>query len=171
VNDQTIEIIDFKTNRFTGAKISPTVAQPDPEPVRKGSRRGVAENQIAFNFGGAVAVEEVNESLSAQIERVATDYQLQMQAYALAIRQLLPQIAASATIRATLHFLQPNVEFGIPATTLEADACTNALDNAMRQVIESSGPQEFPVVPDSHCRMCNFLQTCRAGRDWLRNNR
>src|SRR5262249_8889550 len=129
---QTIEIIDFKTNRFTAtAEKFDVTAEPELLGTRRRSRRSV-EGQFAFNFSGPVAVAQARESLSAEIERVATDYQLQMQAYALAIRQLLPELASKARIRATLHFLQPNIEFNIEKSLLEPEVCAQALDSAMQ---------------------------------------
>jgi len=28
--------------------------------------------------------------------------------------------------------------------------------------------EAFPPVPASHCRICNYLELCPAGREWLR---
>ena len=71
-------------------------------------------------------------------------------------------------MRATLHFLEPNVEFQFSADELAPDACMRAIDDAMMQIVSSAEPEEFPVRPANHCRMCSFLGICSAGREWVR---
>jgi len=111
-------------------------------------------------------------SLVEQVRRVASDYQLQMQAYALAVRELMPDLVkAGSEIRVTLHFLDPNVEFHLTEDLLETDACARAIDQAFLQLISSREPEHFSVRPATHCRMCNFLQICASGRAWIVENR
>ena len=108
-------------------------------------------------------------SLNDQVRLAASDYQLQMQAYALAVGQLLPSLTeAGISITSTLHFLDPNVEFHLDADLLSADACMHAIDEAMREIISSAKPTHFPVRTAGHCRMCNFLGICPAGREYVR---
>ncbi|MCM3870529.1 MAG: UvrD-helicase domain-containing protein [Pyrinomonadaceae bacterium] len=111
----------------------------------------------------------VSASLSVwdQVRRVASDYQLQMQAYALAVRELMPDLVnAGGEIKVTLHFIDPNVEFHLANDLLEPTACARAIDDAFLQLISSREPEHFPVHPATHCRMCNFLQICAVGREW-----
>ncbi|PYS83115.1 MAG: hypothetical protein DMF70_07175, partial [Acidobacteria bacterium] len=113
-------------------------------------------------------------SLAEQIDGTARDYQLQMQAYALALRELLPAEAKLRSLRATLHFIDPNVEKSVPSTLLEPDTCARAIDDAMQQIASLDGTldaEAFPPLPATHCRMCNFRDLCVAGQDWLRQNR
>ncbi len=111
-------------------------------------------------------------SLEDQIRHVASDYHLQMQAYALAVRELMPDLVnAGSEIKVALHFLDPNLEFHLNEDLLETNACTLAIDQAFLQLISSREPEHFPVRPASHCRMCNFLQICSGGRAWIAENR
>ena len=197
-----IEIIDFKTNRFSRGK-SPRSSQmqvpdnqaetalrreitPSATPSRGAATPSLSQGaQFAFDFSNTVAeVDEaaVTESAAAdlpanvsdsnldeQILQTALDYQLQLQAYALAVRELAPGlIAGDKKIRVTLHFLDPQREFQPAADLLAPEACAVAIDDAMRRIITSGQPQEFPVRTGHHCRMCNFLNICPAGREWLR---
>jgi ATP-dependent helicase/nuclease subunit A len=150
-----VEIIDFKTNRIPlGPQASrlPTVAT-------KTSRN---QSQFAFDFDAAPTDERSNDSLNS----IAHDYRLQMQSYALAIRELMPSLELSK-IKVTLHFLEPNIEVHIDEDQLEAGVCARAIDAAIFDIISSNEPAEFPVKPASHCRMCNFLRVCSAGRQFL----
>ena len=53
-------------------------------------------------------------STKDQISLVASDYELQMQAYALAVHEVIPDPKAQRNIKVTLHFLEPNDEFQLP---------------------------------------------------------
>ncbi len=186
-----VEIIDFKTNRFRTAPVATTTASLSDTPVatagandtkvaRPTEPRGSKvrdfgnSEQFSFDFQVAPATTKLAETnqmdptaLQEQVRNTASDYHLQMQAYALAVRQLIPNLASSGKIKVTLHFLQPDVEFHLPEELLDASACAAALDEAMLQIVLSSEPVEFPVFPANHCRMCNFLDVCPAGRQWL----
>ncbi|CAN5611514.1 helicase-exonuclease AddAB subunit AddA [soil metagenome] len=107
-------------------------------------------------------------SLTDEILRVASDYQLQMQAYALAVRELMPDLVNTGSeIRVTLHFLDPDVESHLTEDLLELNACARAIDQAFLQLISSREPEHFPIRAATHCRMCNFLQICVGGREWI----
>ena len=67
----------------------------------------------------------------------------------------------------TLHFLEPNVEFQLTEDLLAPELCAHSVDNAILQILSSSEPEEFPVRPAPHCRMCNYLEFCAAGREWV----
>jgi hypothetical protein len=67
----------------------------------------------------------------------------------------------------TLHFLEPNVEVHLAAELLEPAQCEAAIDEAMLRIISSADPADFPVKPAPHCRTCNFLSLCAAGRKFL----
>jgi ATP-dependent exoDNAse (exonuclease V) beta subunit len=144
-----IEIIDFKTNRITRDKT------PAPEKAK--------EAQFSFDFDVST---KQTASMNAALQTTTEDYQLQMQAYALAVRELLPALSESK-IRVTLHFLDPNVEVHLSDLLLEPARCKAAVDEAMLRIVSSADPVQFPVKPAPHCRTCNFLRLCAAGREFL----
>jgi hypothetical protein len=109
-----------------------------------------------------------------------------MQAYALALRELLMYRTGSSsdrvkdstseqplkinTLRATLHFIDPNIEISLPAALLDEETCARAIDDAMLSIATLDGTLDadlFPPLPATHCRICNFLELCPAGREWL----
>jgi ATP-dependent helicase/nuclease subunit A len=176
-----VEVIDFKTNRLTrSSAISQPLAKDDrPEVILKEEKRtklgrGQATlEQIAFDFNlapGRTPV-TVDTSVDDRVRLAAMDYQLQMQAYVLAVRELVPSISSESKISATLHFLEPNVEFHVAADLLAPAACREAIDEAIVNIVSSGRPDEFPVHTANHCRMCNFLSICRAGREWVRSSK
>ncbi|HEX6732687.1 MAG TPA: PD-(D/E)XK nuclease family protein, partial [Pyrinomonadaceae bacterium] len=181
-----VEIIDFKTNRMSGvssSSLGPRTSRPQTAagaqsphnaPVHK-RLSAAAGAQFAFNFdvefdtgpSTSVAVAEPEPPISNALRMAAQDYQLQMQSYALAVRELLPSLK-DARIRVTLHFLDPNIEFHLADDLLASAACEEVIDAAILKIISASEPQHFPVNPATHCRMCNFLHICAAGRDRAR---
>jgi hypothetical protein len=81
----------------------------------------------------------------------------------------MPSLAGEGNrVNVTLHFLEPDIEFRLKDTLLSSDICMAAIDNAMREIVGSLEPHEFPVRPAMHCRTCSFLRICPAGRDWVR---
>jgi ATP-dependent helicase/nuclease subunit A len=152
VTPNQIEIIDFKTNRIRPAKTE----APAPEPPSK--------TQFSFEFEEKAA--DTKTGMSAALQTTSEDYELQMQSYALAVRELLPSLA-NAKIRVTLHFLEPNVEVHLADELLAPAQCQTAIDEAMLRIVSSADAAHFPVKPAPHCRTCNFLQLCAAGRDFL----
>jgi ATP-dependent exoDNAse (exonuclease V) beta subunit len=175
-----IEIIDFKTNRFLKSQSQQSHSKTDAL-MRANSSKGKrylatgASPQIAFDFaaGPAQAKPAVMADPAAFDEglRVAAqDYLLQMQAYALAVRELIPELATERNrIGVTLHFLEPNLEFHLADDLLAPEACRQAIDEAMLQIVSAAEPEHFPVHTAAHCRMCNFLSICTAGREWTRS--
>jgi ATP-dependent helicase/nuclease subunit A len=157
-----IEIIDFKTNRFRGLKRE---SESAPHLVIGKQSAGDA-TQLSFGFltQGRGAHLDQEEIVQSEIRAAANDYQIQMQAYALAARELIPE---AGSVRVTLHFLDPNVEVSLPAELLEAEACASAIDEAMLSIVSSSAPESFDPKPADHCRVCNFSDFCEAGRQWL----
>jgi CRISPR/Cas system-associated exonuclease Cas4 (RecB family) len=117
--------------------------------------------QMGFNFE--------DTSKTKAVHTAAEDYELQMQGYALAVRELLPSFS-SGKLRVTFHFLEPNVEVHLADELLEPARCEQAIDEAMQRTIYSSDPANFPVKTAPHCRMCNFLRVCTAGKEWVREN-
>ena len=176
-----VEIIDFKTNRISISERSvlrsvekTSAAAADSVGPSVAVAAPVAESgaaQFAFDFESSVAAQAVvaaaEDATLTALVKAAHDYRLQMQSYALAVRELLPSLA-NARVRVTLHFLEPNVEFQLGEELLEPAVCERVIDEAMMQILSSSEPAQFPVVPAPHCRMCNFLRVCTAGRDWLK---
>ena len=198
-----IEIIDFKTNRFSSpatskrvqragvaAHAATTIASYGIAKSAKQSAQGLlnfeavsddpAQNIATLSVEG----QEPSLSIDEQVSVLAADYQLQMQAYALALRELLGiktgsgsgRVRSSLTInslRATLHFLDPNIESSLAASFLEQEVCSRAIDEAMTTIASLEGlldAERFPPFPAIHCRICNFRDLCPAGRDWLRGN-
>jgi ATP-dependent helicase/nuclease subunit A len=178
-----VEIIDFKTNRFIVAPaeapqnlIKESVVLSPLTSARLRGKRSRAKqttvNQFAFDFSANTAVTKASAlTLDEQVRLAADDYQLQMQAYALAVRELLPELSKSGRIKVTLHFLQPNIEVQLPRELLGADVCAQAIDNAMLKIILATEPIHFAAYPQAHCRMCSFLDVCRPGREWVKKSR
>jgi ATP-dependent helicase/nuclease subunit A len=171
------EIIDFKTNRFPGsaktgsAKAAASAAVTNTFTMAMRGKAAAQGAQGVFDFEVARAGEPTDASLQQRINATAADYQLQMQAYALALRELLPGNIHLRSLRATLHFIDPNVEVALDAVLLDQTRCAQAIDDAMNTIAELDSTldaDQFPPVPATHCRMCNFLDLCPAGRDWLR---
>ena len=186
---------------------------PAAKPIA--TRRGAVRSQPAqalFNFDtvaeelftnpvttAQLLASESESSIAEQAEKVARDYQLQMQSYALALRELLgvrtgsgpgfprgqpargggsDRVADSTlssrlkinTLSATLHFIDPNIEIHLPAALLDLETCAQAIDEAMLSIATLDGTidaDRFPPLPATHCRICNFLDLCPAGREWL----
>ena len=183
-----VEVIDFKTNRFS-RQVAPQKIRARSATVTTGGRGELkAENrsqpaQGLFDFEsvsedvaseGNKAATDSEVTFTAQAETLAHDYQLQMQAYALALRELLPNDVRVNSLRGTLHFIEPNLEITLAPDLLEHDNCVRLIDYAMLQIAALDGTLDaelFPPLPATHCRMCNFLELCPAGREWLRRNR
>ncbi len=107
-----------------------------------------------------------------------------MQSYALAIHELLGINTVSGSdhakagrslkinnLRATLHFIDPNLEIGVASTLLDSESCGRAIDEAMLAIASLDGTidaEMFPPNPATHCRMCNFRDLCQTGQDWLK---
>jgi len=154
------EIVDFKTNRI---RVDLPVIVQEP-PAKK---RRLRSAQFAFDFEPEPEPPPIDAATNNIIEIAARDYQLQMQAYAHAVRELVPSLANSK-IRVTLHFLDPNVESHLSDELLEPARCARAIDEAMMRILTSADPAHFPVKTAPHCRMCNFLRVCTAGKEYLR---
>jgi ATP-dependent helicase/nuclease subunit A len=154
------EIVDFKTNRIRVDV--PAIVYEAPAKKRR-SR----SPQFAFDFEDETEPPRLDVATNNMIEITARDYQLQMQAYAHAVRELIPSLA-TARIRVTLHFLDPNVETHLSDELLEPARCARAIDEAMMRIVTSADPRHFPVKTAPHCRMCNFLRVCTAGKEYLR---
>jgi ATP-dependent exoDNAse (exonuclease V) beta subunit len=143
----SIEIIDFKTNRFQ---------------ISNAKKETSGKDQLSFWFSDSPST-DANLLLRAEVEAATTDYKVQMQAYALAVRELVPKVS---NLRATLHFLHPNVELSLDAEAIEAGACASAVDQMMRDIVSSVAPEYFPPQPGRPCRACSFLKLCAEGRRW-----
>lgn len=194
-----VEIIDFKTNRFRPAATA-RAQQPHTAPtdLRQAATKTKSEPaQALLNFAAApdeamvtaaALAPALEVSIAAQAAAVARDYQLQMQAYALALHDLLgtgsksdgvreSTLAAGLKInslRATLHFIDPNIEISLAAAQLDRETCARAIDDAMLSIATLDGTLDaelFPPSAASHCRICNFLELCPVGRDWLNGER
>jgi ATP-dependent helicase/nuclease subunit A len=187
-----IEIIDFKTNRFRAQpkvrgrrpQTSAAAAAPSSEPTTAKVRVEIESKPVQGLFNFETVAEEVTAnvtgadvlpeaSIEEQIQTVAHDYQLQMQSYALALRELLPANARVNSLRATLHFIDPQIEISLPVALLEQQTCIHAVDEAMLAIATLDGTLDaslFPPFPATHCRICNFLELCPTGREWLKQD-
>jgi len=188
-----VEIIDFKTNRFraqTGQRSRTAVVASTSTGASNAFKSGSQPAQGFLDFESPQpdpAPSAPAFSLAEQIDGTARDYQLQMQAYALALRELLRVRTRSGSdgitevsvqksfnlnsLRATLHFIDPNVEKSVSSTLLELETCARAIDEAMLRIALLDGTldaEAFPPLPATHCRMCNFRDLCPAGLEWLR---
>jgi ATP-dependent helicase/nuclease subunit A len=176
-----VEIIDFKTNRFflkagRPQELRNTVAMTTTHvKVAPAAVTGQGllnfESEVVTEDVVTVAADVVNISIGEQVKRVADDYRLQMQGYALALRELLPAEVRINSLRATLHFIDPQIEFSVPTSLLEPDTCARNIDEAMLTIALLEGTldaEQFPPLPAAHCRTCNFLDMCPAGKEWLR---
>jgi len=83
----------------------------------------------------------------------------------------VPSLLDGSKVISTLHFLEPNVEYHLTADLLSPEACRRAIDEAMMKIVSSGEPNEFPVQTATHCRRCNFLGICNAGRAYVRSMR
>jgi RecB family exonuclease len=180
-----IDIIDFKTNRFRKAQSQQPQSKTDAliSARPKGRRHLTAATstsagpQIAFDFSAGPSQARVEVapdpvSVDESLRVAAQDYRLQMQAYALAVRELIPELESQENkIQVTLHFLEPNLEFHLADNLLAPETCKQAIDEAMLQIVSASEPEHFPVNTAAHCRMCNFLSICTAGRDWVKSGK
>ena len=167
------------TRLQSNAAITVSEATATKKAKRTRSHFEAGAQQFELNFAETTTTDRPNPAesdsnekdpatLDDQIRHAASDYQLQMQAYALAVYELLPGlVSAGSKIKVILHFLQPNVEWTLSADLLTPAACAGAIDEAMREIIASSQPEDFPVRPARHCRMCSFLRICSAGRHWV----
>jgi ATP-dependent exoDNAse (exonuclease V) beta subunit len=146
-----VEIIDFKTDRFPKRKLSARRS------VKKGS-----DNPALFDL----AVKSESDSLIVEhVAEAVFDYELQMQAYALAVRELIPNVNK---LSVTIHFLDPNIEESLPPEALRYDVCSISVDDAMTHLL-SSAPDNYPTRTAEHCRFCNFREICVAGQEWFRS--
>lgn len=145
---------------------SPQFSLNFSDPTQRGS-----ESNPETGSSATVATEPLASALPSakdQIRFVASDYELQMQAYALAVLELIPGLVnAESNIKVTLHFIEPNLEFHLPQCMLAPEACSQAIDKAMMLLISSREPEHYPVRPATHCRMCSFLRICKAGMQWM----
>jgi ATP-dependent exoDNAse (exonuclease V) beta subunit len=165
----SVEIIDFKTNRFRGRRLDSTAAAADS--MGRGRRLARHKKQVVdqaqMNLGFLDLERDSTDRdlmIQAEVEAAAADYKAQMQAYALAVRELMPDVPS---VRVTLHFLDPDVEVSLSGELLDRDVCAKAMDEAMLRLVSSSKPEEFPPSPADHCRMCKFVELCLPGRRWL----
>jgi ATP-dependent exoDNAse (exonuclease V) beta subunit len=189
-----VEIIDFKTNRLLRSVSTSSLRPRAPSPATVGKihpaieglttarggrgrpRSQYSVDQIAFDFNATAAdkmeLPSAELSIEDRVRMAAGDYQLQMQAYALAVGELMPSLLATGSpIKCTLHFLDPALEFQVDSQLLYPEACMHAIDDAMMSIVSSVAPGEFPVRPADHCRMCNFRSICPAGREFVRELR
>lgn len=173
-----IEIIDFKTNRFRARNQGAQDAASELASTAPLADVKAEAGQALFSFNGPAAATSLAKptdaplTLKDEVQLAATDYQLQMQAYALAVRALLPFLTAeNHRMKVTLHFLDPNIEAHLPDELVRAEVCAAAIDTAMRDLGSALQPEHFPVRPAAHCRMCNFLDICEAGRKFVRATR
>jgi len=172
-----VEIIDFKTNRFAPAADKAKRKREVNAAPGAQADAAVPRGQVAFDFEAATqasipaTASIVDDPIDEQIESAVRDYRLQMQAYALAFRELLPSDVRINSLHVTLHFIQPNVEKALAPGLLSDESCAGAVDEAMSELVSLDGTidaDDFPALTNSHCRTCSFLDFCAAGQEWIR---
>ena len=149
-NGLNVEIIDFKTNRFR----SRSAGDHDDSMANL--------DQLSFMF--APPPPQGDAFIHAEADAVVADYELQMQAYALAALELISGIRS---LQVTFHFLDPDVEKGLPKWILEREVCANAIDRAMSALVSAGWPADFEANPAARCRTCSFQELCQPGLRWL----
>jgi ATP-dependent helicase/nuclease subunit A len=148
--DLQAEIIDFKTNRIRSRLPSgdtPTYSEGRRD--RKGQRR------------------EIDPSVANAIESAAAGVRIQMQVYSLAAWDLLPGLRQ---VKATLHFVHPNIEYGLSAELLEAGECGAAVDDLTSKARAASDDGVYPPRTGRHCKTCGFLTICQPGRQAVKTS-
>ena len=186
-----------ETDRSQSAAVAVSVTAPAVTGRRSTKAIGSQSAQGFFDFESPVETlptvdsaahvlpAQTDRAIEEQIKTVAHAYQLQMQSYALALHELLNVSTASGSdrpkpspqfkinsLRATLHFIDPNVEISIASTLLDTKFCARAIDDAMLAIASLDGAidaEMFPPNPATHCRMCSFLELCPSGRDGLKS--
>jgi hypothetical protein len=155
-SDLTAEIIDFKTNRF-----NPRVDSLAPKPALKYKSKQASDStpQLAFDFD-----QKADVTFDSEVASSVSDYQLQMQAYALAVRRLTSGVEH---LKVTLHFLDPNLEVTLPDQLLREEACIAAVEETIETLSDRDAPGDFPPAPAAHCQNCRYLELCPPGRAWL----
>ena len=187
-----------ESNRSQSAAVAVSTTAPTvtgarrAKPVLSQSAQGLfdfespVETLPTADSAGCVLSAQTDRDIEEQLKSVAPAYQLQMQSYALAIHELLGINTVSGSdrakagpalkinnLRATLHFIDPNLEIGVASTLLDSESCGRAIDEAMLAIASLDGTidaEMFPPNPATHCRMCNFRDLCQTGQDWLRQN-
>jgi ATP-dependent helicase/nuclease subunit A len=183
-----VEIIDFKTNRLRPRSKSAKRPETAAVAMMSSSERATAElsrevrsrpaqgllnfETVSRKISEDVTSAEVlpDNSIEEQIQTLTHDYRLQMQSYALALRELLPAEVSINSLRATLHFIDAEVEVNLPVALLVQETCAGAIDEAMLAIatLDSTLDENlYPPLPATHCSICNFLELCPAGREWL----
>jgi len=185
-----------ETNRSQSAAVAVSVTAPTVTGARRTKPGSSQSAQGFFDFespletlptadsASHVLAAQSDRAIEEQIKTVAHAYQLQMQSYALAIHELLSVSTTSGSdrpkpslqskinnLRATLHFIDPNVEISVASTLLDSETCARAIDDAMLAIALLDGmidAEMFPPNPATQCRMCSFLELCPSGQDWLR---
>src|SRR5258707_848767 len=186
-----VEIIDFKTNRFrawTGKRSRTAIVASTSSGATGVIKSGSQSAQGFFDFESQppdAAPSAPAVSLDEQIDGTARDYQLQMQAYALALRELLSvrtrsgpgspsgqpawggvsdgieEVSAQESfnlnsLRWTLHFIDPNVEKGLSAILLEPATCARAIDDAMMAITALDSTLDAEAFPPLPATHCRM---------------
>jgi hypothetical protein len=87
-----------------------------------------------------------------------------MQAYALAVRELLPELQGhSYRLKVTLHFLHPNIEYSLPQELLSAADCARSIDAAMTEIVAACDPKTSRLTRPG-IAVCVTFSRCAAGR-------
>ncbi|QUV84493.1 UvrD-helicase domain-containing protein [Chloracidobacterium aggregatum] len=91
-------------------------------------------------------------------EKVAW-YRLQLQIYALALRELTPNVKE---VRATLHFLAPDEKFELPANQAGKEAAAHAVNKVINELvaIRTFAETDFEAKPGARCQLCRYANVC-----------
>ncbi len=150
-----IEIIDFKTNRITATSRS------SAEQQRRASH--AERPQFAFDF------ENRRRKLNAVCTRPLKTTNSKCK------RMRSPCVSCCLHSRAA-RFASRSTSSNRTSKSIWRTSCSNlrvANRRSMKRcsgTIYSADPADFPVKTAPHCRMCNFLRVCTAGKEWVREN-
>jgi ATP-dependent helicase/nuclease subunit A len=103
------------------------------------------------------------ELRAAALEELGRTYRLQMQAYSLAVRRLVPHVT---TVEASLVALAAGPDVGVE---LEPDSVTEeaaevAIQGVLSRIREAgTEPENFPAAPGAHCLSCIHVAICPEG--------
>jgi ATP-dependent helicase/nuclease subunit A len=97
-----------------------------------------------------------------EVPELAGEYELQMRAYALGVRQAM----RVEDVRAEFYFLEPNARFEIDPARLDATETAQEINELCKQILTVRHMRDATARPSpSRCRRCQYVSFCpsRAG--------
>lgn len=103
------------------------------------------------------------ERQAEALEELGRTYRLQMQAYSLAVRRLVPYVT---TVVASLVALAagPDVAIEVEPERVTEEAAEAAIQGVLSRIREAgTDPVNFPAAPGAHCLSCIHVAICPEG--------